>query len=131
MAKNEYICDCHPINEELVLKTKNAMPSAETFKHLADFFSIIGDNTRCKILFALKENEMCVCDLANVLSMSKSSISHQLKKMRASGVVKCEKTGKQVFYSLDDNHVFEIFNISLKHISHIQEEKIWKAKKIF
>ena len=66
---------------------------------------------------------MCVCDLANVLSMTKSSISHQLNKMKAAGVVRCERNGKQVFYSLDDNHVFEIFDISLKHISHKAKEK--------
>ena len=123
MPKNEFICDCHPIDEELVIKTKEAMPNNETLKILADFFSIIGDNTRCKILFALKENEMCVCDLANVLSMTKSSISHQLNKMKTAGIVKCEKIGKQVFYSLDDNHVFDIFDISLKHINHKYKEK--------
>ena len=65
---------------------------------------------------------MCVCDLANVLSMTKSSISHQLNKLKIAGVVKCEKVGKQVFYSLDDNHVFEIFDISLKHIDHKSKE---------
>ena len=112
------------VHKEMVDDTLSKMPDTTTLHTLADFFKIMGDATRCKLLFALLQNEMCVCDLANVLSMSKSSISHQLKKMRASGVVKCEKTGKQVFYSLDDNHVFEIFNISLKHISHIQEEKI-------
>ncbi len=123
MPKNEFICDCHPIDEELVLKTKNAMPNNEALKTLAAFFNIIGDNTRCKILFALKENPMCVCDLANVLSMTKSSISHQLNKMKTAGVVKCEKIGKQVFYSLDDNHVFDVFDISLKHINHKCKEK--------
>lgn len=122
MPKNEFICDCHPIDEDLVLKTKEIMPNNDTLKKLADFFSIIGDNTRCKILFALKENSMCVCDLANVLSMTKSSISHQLNKMKEACVVKCERNGKQVFYSLDDNHVFEIFDISLKHINHKYKE---------
>ena len=65
---------------------------------------------------------MCVCDLANVLSMTKSSISHQLSKLKAAGVVKCEKVGKQVFYSLDDAHVFEIFDIALQHIRHKAKE---------
>lgn len=122
MPKNEFICDCHPIDEELVAKTKSTMPEKETFHSIAKFFSIIGDCTRCKILFALKEAPMCVCDLANVLSMTKSSISHQLSKLKSAGVVKCEKTGKQVFYSLDDDHVFEIFDISLQHISHKAKE---------
>ena len=122
MPKNEYICDCHPIDEELVKKVKCEMPESEILKNIAEFFSIIGDSTRCKILFALKENPLCVCDLANVLSMSKSSVSHQLNKMKTAGIVKCDKRGKQVFYSLDDGHVFEIFDISLKHIHHKSKE---------
>ena len=122
MPRNEYICDCHPIDVELVAKTKAAMPKNETFRNIANFFSIIGDCTRCKILFALRQNPMCVCDLANVLSMSKSSISPQLGKLKSAGVVKCEKNGKQVFYSLDDDHVFEIFDISLQHINHKSKE---------
>lgn len=123
MPKNEFICDCHPIDEELVAKTKESMPQNETIEHIADFFRIIGDGTRCKILFALKGSPMCVCDLANVLSMTKSSVSHQLNKMKAVGVVKSEKIGKQVFYSLDDSHVFEIFDISLEHICHKAKEE--------
>lgn len=123
MPKNEFICDCHPINEELVIKTKSAMPKTKTFNSLATFFSIIGDTTRCKILFALKETPMCVCDLANVLSMTKSSISHQLKKLKTAGVVKCERNGKQIIYSLDDDHVFKIFDTSINHINHKCKDK--------
>jgi ArsR family transcriptional regulator len=123
MPKNKFICDCHPINKELVIKTKKAMPENKFLKDIAAFFNIIGDETRCKILFALKENSMCVCDLANTLSMTKSSISHQLSKLKTNGVVKSQKIGKQVFYSLDDNHVFELFDISLKHVKHKSTEK--------
>jgi ArsR family transcriptional regulator len=123
MQKNEFICDCHPINEELVVKAKNAMPDTDTLNTIADFFSIIGDKTRCKILFALKEGRLCVCDLANVLSMTKSSISHQLNKMKAAGVVKCERNGKHVYYSLDDGHVLDIFGISLTHAKHKYMER--------
>ena len=79
---------------------------------------MLADATRCKIIFALKQNEMCVCDLANVLSMTKSSVSHQLSKMRQSGVVKCRREGKEVYYSLDDEHISEIFTITMKHIRH-------------
>ncbi len=118
MPKNEFICDCHPIDTELVAKTKKAMPQGEKIKNIAHFFSVIGDGTRCNIIFALKESEMCVCDLANVLSMTKSSISHQLNKLKSTGFVKCEKRGKQVFYSLDDDHILHIFEISLKHLEH-------------
>ena len=118
MAKNEFICDCHPIDEALVRKTKEAMPDAVAVKALAAFFSIAGDPTRCKILFALKETPLCVCDLANVLSMTKSSVSHQLNKMKTAGVVKCQRRGKQVFYSPDDDHVLQILDISMTHIKH-------------
>lgn len=122
MAKNEFVCDCHPIDEALVKKTKAAMPDDAAVKVLADFFSIVGDPTRCKILFALKESPLCVCDLANVLSMTKSSISHQLNKMKTAGVVKCERSGKQVFYSLDDDHVLEILDTGMTHMKHKGEE---------
>lgn len=118
MGKNEFICDCHPIDEALVQKTKAAMPGDAAVKALAAFFSIVGDATRCRILFALKEAPLCVCDLANVLSMTKSSVSHQLNKMRSAGVVKCRRSGKQVFYSLDDDHVLEILDTGMTHVEH-------------
>ena len=118
MPKNEFICDCHPIDAQLVENAKKAMPQEEMIRGVAHFFSVIGDMTRCKILLALKESPMCVCDLANVLSMTKSSISHQLNKLKTAGFVKCERVGKQVFYSLDDEHVWDIFDISLAHLQH-------------
>ncbi len=118
MPRNEYICDCNSINEEIVKSTKKAMLNDAQFCDLAYFYKIMGDFTRCKIIFVLRQNEMCVCDLANVLSMTKSSVSHQLAKMRASGVVKCRKDGKSVYYSLDDDHVKEIFETTLIHIRH-------------
>ena len=95
MSKNEFVCDCNVIHKEMVENT-----------------------TRVKILFALDQNEMCVCDIANVLSMSKSSISHQLSTLRRCGFVKCKKTGKEVFYSLDDDHVKEVFEVGIEHINH-------------
>lgn len=123
MPRNEFICDCHPIDEELVTRTKCAMPSGELITDVARFFSVVGDVTRCKILFALMESAMCVCDLANVLSMTKSSISHQLNKLKTAGFVKCEKVGKQVFYCLDDDHIFELFDISMRHLHHKAKEE--------
>ncbi|MBQ4644513.1 MAG: winged helix-turn-helix transcriptional regulator [Clostridia bacterium] len=121
MPKNEYICDCNMVHKEMVQDTLSKMPENETLNNLADLFKIMGDTTRCKLLFALLQNEMCVCDLANVLSMSKSSISHQLSKMKDVGLVKCRKEGKTVYYSLDDCHISEIFEVGLKHINHKNE----------
>ena len=118
MSRNEFICDCNVIHQDVVDKTIKKMPEEDVFNKLAEFFKILGDTTRVKILFALDQNEMCVCDIANVLGMSKSSISHQLGTLRRSGIVKCRKSGKEVFYMLDDNHVKEVFEVGIEHIEH-------------
>lgn len=118
MSKNEFICDCNIIHENIVKDTLSKMPEDDLFNKLAEFFKILGDTTRAKILFALDQNEMCVCDIANVLSMSKSSISHQLGTLRRSGIVKCKRVGKEVFYMLDDEHVKKVFEIGAEHIEH-------------
>ena len=118
MSKNEFICDCNVIHQDVVNNTMQNMLQTDTFNKLAEFFKIIGDTTRTKILFALDQNEMCVCDIANVLGMSKSSISHQLGTLRRSGIVKCRKVGKEVFYMLDDDHIKKVFEIGIEHIEH-------------
>ena len=118
MSRNEFICDCNIIHQDIVDDTMNKMPDADTFNKLAEFFKIIGDSTRTKILFALDQNEMCVCDIANVLGMSKSSISHQLGTLRRSGIVKCRREGKEVYYMLDDDHIKRVFEVGIEHIEH-------------
>lgn len=118
MGRNEFICDCHAVNHEVVEQTLARMPEGTVLDRVAEFWKVMGDPTRCRMIFALQQHEMCVCDLANVLSMTKSSISHQLSKMRTSGVVKCRRSGKSVYYSLDDEHVSEIFSMTLAHIEH-------------
>lgn len=118
MSKNEFICDCNIIHKDIVNDTLNKMVDEDLFNKLAEFFKILGDTTRTKILFALDQNEMCVCDIANVLGMSKSSISHQLGTLRRSGIVKCRKQGKEVYYMLDDNHVKQLFEVGIEHIEH-------------
>ena len=118
MAKNEFTCDCNIIHEDIVKQTLEKMPDENLFNKLAEFFKILGDTTRTRILFALDQNEMCVCDIANVLGMTKSSISHQLSLLRRSGIVKCRKEGKEVYYMLDDEHVKEVFEVGVEHIEH-------------
>ena len=118
MSRNEFSCDCNIIHKEAVDKVLNKMPSENTFNHLADLFKLIGDTTRCRILFALDQDEMCVCDLANVINMTKSSVSHQLATLRRSGIVKCRRSGKEVYYTLDDDHIVKLFEIGLEHINH-------------
>lgn len=118
MSKNEFVCDCNMIHQEVVNRTLSKMPEADLFNKLAEFFKILGDTTRAKILFALDQNEMCVCDIANVLNMSKSSISHQLGTLRRMSIVKCRKEGKEVYYMLDDDHVKGLFELGMEHIEH-------------
>ncbi len=118
MSRNEFSCDCNVIHQEAVDEVLKKLPNENTFNHLADLFKLIGDTTRCRILFALDQKEMCVCDLANVLNMTKSSISHQLAVLRRSGVVRCRKNGKEIYYTLDDSHIVKLFEIGLEHINH-------------
>lgn len=110
------ICDCDVIHSEVVERVGGYMPGEEKLYDLADFFKIFGDSTRIKILWALDREEMCVCDLAVLLNMTKSAISHQLKTLRQEKLVKYRRDGKSVFYSLQDEHVKDILEIGLEHI---------------
>ena len=118
MSRNEFICDCNIIHKDMVKDVIKDMPDNFIFNNLADLFKLIGDTTRCKILFALDKRKLCVCDIANVLNMTKSAVSHQLATLRRSGVVKCEKIGKEVYYTLDDEHIVKLFEVGLEHINH-------------
>lgn len=112
-------CDCEAQNENLVNKIKNSMPETRIFQDVSDFFKTINDQTRVRILWALDENELCVCDLAVILNMTKSAVSHQLKSLKMAKLVKSKKQGKHVFYSLDDEHVKTMFDMALEHINEI------------
>ena len=116
--KTAEVCDCNVIHENVVEDVKSKMLDNEFISEISIFFKILGDNTRVKILFALDHNEMCVCDIANVLNMTKSSISHQLSYLKDLNIVKSRKSGKEVYYSLDDEHVKEVFEVAISHIEH-------------
>ena len=107
--------DCEPINPELVDKIRPDMPDMNVLYALSDFFKVMGDNTRIRLLWALEEADMCVNDLAVLLDMTKSAVSHQLKILRIAKLVKSTKRGKNVFYSLDDHHVKIILEKALEH----------------
>jgi len=109
--------DCDVIHEEIVNKVREKMPQEETLYDLAELFKVFGDSTRIKILWALDESEMCVCDIAFLLNMTQSAISHQLRVLKQAGLVKSRREGKIVFYSLEDEHVKQIFDQGLIHIS--------------
>lgn len=116
MAKGEVLCDCEVIHDQIVEKVKKNMPEESELYVLSDFFKVLGDSTRAKILWALDESEMCVCDLAALLNMTKSAISHQLRLLKQSNLVKYRREGKVVFYSLSDDHIKAIFEKGLEHI---------------
>ncbi|MGL5642563.1 MAG: ArsR/SmtB family transcription factor [Paraclostridium sp.] len=109
-------CLCEEIHEELIDKAKQKMPEEETLYDLAELFKVFGDTTRVKILYALFSSEMCVCDIADLLKMTHSAISHQLRVLKQARLVKFRKSGKVLYYSLDDNHINQIFNCGLAHI---------------
>ena len=109
-------CECEEIHTDLVARKRGAMPSEETLYELSDFFKIFGDSTRMSILFAIDGEELCVCDIASLLSMTKSAVSHQLKILRQSDLIKYRKCGKNVFYSLADDQVRDIIEKALEHV---------------
>ena len=108
------ICTDHETHHEIIDKIE--LPCDEHFFDLAEFFSIMGDSTRIKILYLLFEGEMCVCDISEKLNMSMSAISHQLRVLKNARLVKYRKQGKSVFYSLHDDHVKTIINMGVEHI---------------
>lgn len=110
--------DVEVIHKDLVEQVLKEMPNENMFLNLADTFKLIGDNTRCKILYVLDKNEMCVGDIANILDMTKSTISHQLAILRRSGIVRCRKIGKEVLYKLDDEHITKLYEVAVEHILH-------------
>ena len=103
-------------HEELVEQVKGNMPDDNELYDLADLFKVFGDSTRIKILYVLFETEMCVCDIATLLGMSLSAISHQLRVLKQSGLVKYRREGKSVFYSLADDHIRTIIDQGYEHI---------------
>ncbi|MBC3796144.1 ArsR/SmtB family transcription factor [Acetobacterium tundrae] len=116
-------CDCDVIHEDIVKQVKKKMPQEETLYDLAELFKVFGDSTRIKILWALDEAEMCVCDIAFLLNMTQSAVSHQLRVLKQADLVKNRRAGKIVFYSLDDEHVKQIFNQGLTHILELREDQ--------
>lgn len=113
---NEELCEVCEIPEEKIIKAQNSMPEEEALFDLAELYKVFGDSTRVKILFILAETEMCVCDIAAALNMTHSAISHQLRILKQSRLVKNRREGKTIYYSLKDTHVEKILNQGLEHI---------------
>lgn len=109
-------CDFMFVHEAIVQKVMKVMPEDDQLTGLADFFKVFGDSTRIKILYALSQSEMCVCDIANLLQMGQSAISHQLRVLKQMRLVKSRRDGKTVFYSLADGHIETILAQGMEHI---------------
>lgn len=110
-------CEQVCVHSELTVKAKSEMPDDEKLFDLAELYKIFGDSTRIKILYLLSEEELCVCDIAEVLGMTISAISHQLRILKNAKLVKFRKDGKNVIYSLADEHVRLILNQGMEHIN--------------
>jgi ArsR family transcriptional regulator len=115
--QNSDRCDCDVIHEDVVAAVKAQMPEEESLMDLADLFKVFGDTTRVKILYALLHAEMCVCDLAVLLNLTKSATSHQLRSLRMANLVKNRRSGKEIYYKLADDHVRSIFEKGFEHVN--------------
>ena len=109
-------CEQIEVHEELLSIVRAQMPKEETLYDLSELFKVFGDSTRIRILFVLFEAEVCVCDLAQALSMTQSAVSHQLKILKQNKLVKARREGKSIFYSLADSHVRTIIDQGLEHV---------------
>ena len=108
--------DCTVIHQEVVDRVREVMPDDDVIFDLADTFKLFSDSTRLKILYALMEAEMCVCDISVLLGMTKSSVSHQLRVLKQSNLVKYRKAGRVIYYSLADDHVRTICRMGMEHV---------------
>ena len=116
MFKNEEVCDLVQIDLTRVRKIRAALVQPDAVQGLADTFSALGDPTRVRILDALSHGELCVCDLAAVLRLSQSAVSHQLRLLRGLRLVRPRREGRVVFYDLDDQHIISLFKQTLQHV---------------
>ncbi|MBO4473086.1 MAG: helix-turn-helix transcriptional regulator [Clostridia bacterium] len=117
VEKNVDMCESDVVHASVVERVRAALPDEDTLADVAELFKVFGDSTRTRILSALFEAELCVCDIADLLGMTKSAVSHQLRILRQTKVVKNRKQGKEVYYSLDDDHISRIYKMALEHLA--------------
>jgi len=115
MKQIQDTCDCNAIHEDVIARAREGMPAGEQFRTLSNLYKMFADATRLKIMWALSKERMCVCDLAVLLGITKSAVSHQLKSLRLTNLVHNEKEGKNVYYSLVDDHVREMLENGFAH----------------
>lgn len=117
MAPEKETCDFLHVHEEIVSDVNRQMPSEEVLFDLSELFKVFGDSTRIRILYCLFVSEMCVCDIATLLSMTQSAISHQLSVLKRNKLVKSRREGKTIFYSLADSHVRTMLDQGVEHVT--------------
>ena len=117
MIKNDEICNEKKVHNVIVQELILKMPDEEVLYDIAELFKVFGDSTRVRILYALIESELCVCDISELLNMSQSAISHQLRVLKQSRLVKYRRSGKTVFYSLCDDHIKTMLDMGMEHVS--------------
>lgn len=108
-------CETFQVHGDIVDAVRNHMPEDELLDSISDTFKVFGDKTRIKILYVLHASELCVCDIAQLLDMNQSAISHQLRVLKQAKLIKSRREGKSVFYSLDDSHVRTILSMGMEH----------------
>ena len=116
---DDELFECTVLHEDVVNEVKKKIPEDELIYDLAEFFKVFADSTRMKIIYALMENELCVCDIANIVQTTQSAISHQLRLLKQAKLVKFRKEGKIVYYSLDDDHISQIVKKGREHIEEL------------
>lgn len=116
-VREEEFCTETKVHTGSVEAVRERMPDEDSLYEVAELFKVFGDSTRTRIIAALFEGELCVCDIAALLSMSISAVSHQLRILRQTKIVKNRRSGKEVFYSLDDEHIYKIYRMAIEHIA--------------
>ena len=112
-------CDLIAVHEDILAKVRREMPDEDTLYNLTELFHVFGDSTRMRILYVLFASEMCVCDIATLLGLTQSAVSHQLRLLKGMRLVKSRREGKTVFYALADDHVKTILNQGLEHVGEL------------
>jgi len=112
-------CVTRGIHQSIIRLVQQKLPDQVALYELADLFKLFGDSTRISILWALSESEMCVCDICALLKMKQPAVSHQLKNLKQSRIVKARRDGKVIYYSLDDEHIRDLLNLGMNHIQEL------------
>jgi ArsR family transcriptional regulator len=120
---SDLVCDDRVVHMDQVIAARQALPASATLSGVVDIFTALADPTRLRIIAALAGRELCVCDLAATVAQTESAVSHQLRAMRALGLVRPRRQGRLVYYTLDDDHVASLYDQALVHVAHRERKE--------